>query len=153
MLHQPLDLPARSHEDQLVGIGRAQIDAVRVLQFVPLHLRAVDKGSVPAFQIFDPVFAVLESDRCVLARGPVVAHHQLRVSLPPDAEGECLQDHRRAMPSTDPRPTSVACFQTDREACFSLPALRPNAAPSKPPCGCSRASSISLARNTWQCER
>src|SRR5260370_34813228 len=87
---------ARRHKDQLVGI-RAEIDPVFLLELVTLDLRAVDERSMPAFQILDPVFPLLENDLGMHARSPIVAHHHLIARLPANPERMRMNGYGGAM--------------------------------------------------------
>ena len=86
VFEQPRHLPARRQEGQLVGILGAKIDPVGVLQLVALDLRAIDEGAVPAVQVFDPILALIHGDTGMHPRRAVIAHHQLVIRLPSDAE-------------------------------------------------------------------
>ncbi len=85
-------------ERQPVGIRKAKVDAVAVLQQVPLHALAVHEDAVAAVQIFDQISAVVHRDASMAARDAVVPQHQIIFALPADQERHRIDDYAAAIP-------------------------------------------------------
>ena len=58
LIEQFLNLVVVKREDQAVGIGKAELDAVGRVQLLPSDARSVDEYAVAALQVLDVVFAV-----------------------------------------------------------------------------------------------
>ena len=88
-----IDLAMFQRERQLERIADAELDAVRVAQHVARDPLAVDPRAVAAVQILNDVGAVFRNDARVLARGAVVAQHQVVIRLAADQERQRFQRH------------------------------------------------------------
>ena len=85
-------------ERQPVGIRKAKIDAVAVLQRVAFHALAVHKNAVAAVQVFDHILVVFHRNASVTARDAVVSQHQIVFALPADQKRHRIDGHAAAIP-------------------------------------------------------
>src|ERR1039458_4307443 len=97
LVDQPVQLGALHGEDELVGIWKAELDAVGVAQRMAFHALAVDIDAMPAAGVFNRVFAALPHDPGVHARGAAVAQDQVIVGLAADFERQ-----RALVPAKEP---------------------------------------------------
>ena len=97
LLHQAPQFRAIHHEQELVGILRAEIDAVGVPQRLPFGALPVDENSVAAAGVFDHVAAVFEHDARVRPRDPAVSQDQVALRLAADQERQWVDGNSRAM--------------------------------------------------------
>src|ERR1017187_1451164 len=96
LVDQPAQLRAVHGEDELVGIGKAKLDAVGAAQHMAFHALAVDIDAMPAAGVFNRVFAAIPHDPGVLARGAAVAQDQVIVGLAADFERQRREFHAGA---------------------------------------------------------
>jgi hypothetical protein len=84
-------------ERKLVGIRKAELDAVGGFQLVTRDPPAIDEGTVPAASVLQDVMAILRDDAGVIARRAAVADHEVVFGVTADAKGHRFQFHAQAM--------------------------------------------------------
>ncbi len=88
--------PGLGGEDQAVGIGDAEFDAIGGSEFPPPDTVAVNEDSVAAIQIFDEVVAAFGQDARMRAGDSGVPQDQVAAGLSSDREGQRIERHAAA---------------------------------------------------------